>query len=74
MKHLERFIELCLETWPDEPIGFDIIPLATGERGLQVRISRWLAPSIFRESDLNDPHSMIRTLKMSMDSWMPLKV
>jgi hypothetical protein len=74
MKHLERFVELCLETWPDEPVGIDIIPTVTGERGLQVRISRWLSPAVFRESDLNDPRAMIRTVKRSMDDWMPLKV
>ncbi len=69
MKDLQEFIELCMRTWPDEPIGFDIVPLVTGGYGIQVKISRWIAPSFFRESDLKDPQSMIRLLKMTMSHW-----
>ena len=69
MKNLERFVELCIKTWPGEPLGFTIYPGLTGEYRLQVTVSRWLAPVEFGERDLKDPHAIIRTLKMSMDSW-----
>jgi hypothetical protein len=72
LKGLERFIELCIDTWPGEPLGFSIYPGLTGEYRLQVTVSRWLTPVEFGERDLKQPHAMIRTLKMSMDGWTPL--
>ena len=69
MKNLERFVDLCIETWPGEPLTFDIVPMVTGELSLQVRIARWLIPVSFSESDLKDPRAMLRTLKAAMDSW-----
>ena len=71
MQGLERFVELCIKTWPDERLGFSIYPGLTGEYRLQVTVSRWLAPGDFGESDLKQPQAMIRTLKMTMDGWTP---
>lgn len=74
MKGIERLIEICLETWPDEPIGLRIWPSMTGGYSFQVEISRWLTPPVFSESDLAQPREIIRTLKSSMDAWVSLEV
>lgn len=72
MKGIERFIELCMEQWPDTPLGFKIYPYVTGGYRLQVTVDRWLTPCDFSEHDLTQPHAMIHTLKMTMNNWSPL--
>jgi hypothetical protein len=72
MQGLERFIETCMETWPDQPLRFDIVPSVGGGPTLQVSIGYWLSPVVFKAADLRDPRHMIRSIKASMTDWVPM--
>lgn len=67
MKGIERFIELCLKTWPDDSLSFHIFNSPLGEKVLQVGIGGWLMPGTFEEKHLAQPRGMINTIKMTLD-------
>jgi hypothetical protein len=73
VKGLERFIELCQREWPGEPIGVTVYPSLFGEYRIRVTVARWQPPGDFSERDLAQPDAIIRSIKMSMGGWMPIK-
>lgn len=72
MKGIERFIELCMETWPDSSLSFHIFDSPLGEKVLQVGINGWLMPGTFEEKHLAQPKGMIQTMKMTTDDVVKL--
>lgn len=73
MKGLERFVELCLETWPNSQITFIVAPSCIeGRLTLEVQLNGYLSPVVFDTAALVQPHQMIRTLKATIPSWQPM--